>query len=79
MSINGNITNKDLWELSDKIVSKLDKLDAKHALRMEIVCDRVRTLEVWRGAITAKLAIAVAGISFIMTVIWTYIRSKFIE
>jgi len=74
-----NITNKDLWELSDKIVDKLNKMDQRHAQQMTMVCDRIRVLEVWRGAITAKLAMAVAGISFIMTIIWTYIRSKWFE
>ena len=74
-----NITNKDLWDLSDKIMEKLDNIRNDNAEQIDIVCQRITTLEVWRGAITAKLAIAVAGISFIMTVVWTYIKSKWFE
>jgi hypothetical protein len=73
------ITNKDLWELSDSIREMLKGIEEKQSHQIEIVCERITTLEVWKAGLTARLSVAVAGLSFIFTVIWTYVRSKFID
>ncbi len=79
-SINGRVTQKDLYNCLNNMESKLDK----HFDKIEnLIIDnskRITTLEYWKANITGKITMAVVVIassfSTVINFAWDYIRSK---
>ena len=59
------ITLKDIYEITDRIENKLDK--------MEI---RVNALEIWKAQILGQLTVLCAGVIFFGNLIMDFVKEK---
>lgn len=63
-----NITLKDVYEITNRIEDKLDKMEV-----------RVSAIEIWKAEIMGKIAVVVGLVTIGIGFVWDFVKSKFLK
>lgn len=73
---NGKITYKDIYDAVESLETKMDKrLDEVLAIVVENT-KRITAFEYWKANITGKITVAIAVVSFGLTIIQGWVRER---
>jgi len=77
--INNRVTTKDLWNLSDKIMKKMEDIEEKHDEQLKTICQRTSSLEIWRVSIMAKVTLGIGIVSLAFTCFWQWVLKRWVN
>ena len=70
------VTLRDIYNLSERIDDKLDRLDAQIDGKLDKIHERLTSLENWRSNIMGKMAILFAMVSFAVSFALNWLRER---